>query len=213
LRSNQSFQHFRDVCNVRTCGCVRDIIEHRFCVRDGFMINRLQVPKAAHFYKKRRNLPRVAIEDMFRSLRGHAENPSRNIFCHVRESHAGVIWSGIAFYYDRDPSFLKLPAGHPRERICGFVLVAEYRDHVAIWKSGLDLPLTFKSTFLRTVPEERVEVAIAKVDAIFEQIRLRSMAGSKYALRSKTLEADDLRNVVPPSGTSTSSEKSFRMKS
>ena len=36
----------------------------------------------------------------------------------------------------------------------------------------------------------------------FEQIRLRGMAQSKHALRAETLEADDLRNVVPPAGTS-----------
>jgi hypothetical protein len=166
------------------------------------MIDRLQISKAAYFLRVRRKLTANAIEELFRSLRSRASNPSRDIFRHTRTSQSGVIWSGICFFYDRDPSFLDLPAGHSRERICGFLVVAEYRHHVMICKSGLDLPPDLKRRFLRAVPEERIEAAVAKADAVFEQIRLRGMAQSKHALRAKTLEADDLRNVVPPAGTS-----------
>jgi hypothetical protein len=166
------------------------------------VINQLSVPKAAHFYTKRRRLTRVALVDLFRHLRGSAQNPSRNLFLHVKESTGGVTWSAIAFSYERNPKFLDPPPTSMRERVSGYVLIAEYREHVVICKAGLDVPISFKNDFLKPVAEERIETAIAKADSIFEQIRLRSMAASKHALRSKTLEADDLRNVLPPSGTS-----------
>jgi hypothetical protein len=52
------------------------------------------------------------------------------------------------------------------------------------------------------VTAERVDAAIARNEAIFEKIRLRNMSVSKHAMRNKTFEADDLRNVVGPAGAS-----------
>ncbi|WP_377810609.1 hypothetical protein ABNQ38_33580 [Azospirillum sp. A29] len=42
-----------------------------------------------------------------------------------------------------------------------------------------------------------MERAIAKADAKFESMRMRSMSISKQAVRMKTLEADDLENAMP----------------
>jgi hypothetical protein len=117
-----------------------------------------------------------------------------------------------AFFYERSPSFLELPEGHARERVCGFLMLVEYREHIFIFKSGLDLPSTFKTDYLRRAGDDRVEAAIARADATFEQIRLRNMATSKYALRSKTLEANDLRTVVSPSGTNRYVPRGYRVR-
>ena len=68
-------------------------------------------------------------------------------------------------------------------------------------KSGLDLPSTFKSD-LDKIGSERVERAIARHDAVFEKLRLKNMSTSKFALRSKTLEASDLENAVATSSAS-----------
>jgi hypothetical protein len=91
-------------------------------------------------------------------------------------------------------------------------MLVEYREHIVIFKSGLDLPSTFKTDYLRRAGDDRVEAAIARADATFEQIRLRNMATSKYALRSKTLEANDLRTVVGPSGTSRYVPRGYRVR-
>jgi hypothetical protein len=177
------------------------------------MIDWLKVSKSAYFYRKRTRLPKSAVTDLFRQIRQNHDSPSNNIFHHVKEPLAHAHWSAIAFYYDRDPSFLELPSRQPRERVCGFMMLVEYRDHHVVFKSGLDLPAMFKTEYFDRVGNERVERAIARADTTFEQIRLRNMATSKYALRTKTLEASDLQSVVGPSGASRYVPQGYRVRS
>src|SRR5260221_6657930 len=91
-------------------------------------------------------------------------------------------------------------------------MLVEYREHVAIFKLGLDLPSTFKTDYLQRAGDDRVEAAIARADVTFEQIRLRNMTTSKYALRSKTLEANDLRTVVGLLGASRYVPRGYRVR-
>jgi hypothetical protein len=176
------------------------------------MIDWLRSAKSANFYKKRKRLAKAAITELFRTIRQNSDTPSQNVFHHVKEPLGHASWSAIAFFYERAPSFLELPEGHARERVCGFLMLVEYREHVVIFKSGLDLPSTFKTDYLQRAGDDRVEAAIARADVTFEQIRLRNMATSKYALRSKTLEANDLRTVVGPSGASRYVPRGYRVR-
>src|SRR5579872_999827 len=176
------------------------------------MIDWLRSAKSANFYKKRKRLSKAAITELFRTIRQNSDTPSQNVFHHVKQSLGHASWSALAFFYERDPSFLELPQGHTRERVCGFLILVEHCEHVVIFKSGLDLPSSFKTDYLQRAGDERVEAAIARADATFEQIRLRNMATSKYALRSKTLEANDLRTVVGPSGASRYVPRGYRVR-
>lgn len=164
------------------------------------MIDWLRASKSGHFYRKRSRLPKLAVAELFRALRQGHRQPSNNVFSHLKERHGNATWSAVSFFYEREPAFLEAPAVGHDERICGYLLIVEYRDHIAVFKSGLEMPAKFKTTYLDRVSSERVERAIAKVDAVFERIRLRNMASSRYALRSKTLEAADLHGVIGPSG-------------
>jgi hypothetical protein len=162
------------------------------------------------FYRRARRLSKAAISNAFTSIRSGASEPSRNVFQHVQEKRGDAFWSAICFFHHREPSFLELPVGHTRERICGFIILVEYKQHVAIFKSALELPVAFKKAHLRPVGNEKVEAATARVNATFEQVRLRNMSGSKYAMRTKTLEADDLRSVLSPSGSNRYVPSTFR---
>jgi hypothetical protein len=164
------------------------------------------------FTKSGKRLPKAAITELFRAIRQNSDTPSQNVFNHVKQPLGHASWSAIAFFYERAASFLELPEGHARERVCGLLMLVEYREHVVIFKSGLDLPSTFKTDYLQRAGDDRVEAAIARADATFEQIRLRNMATSKYALRSKTLEANDLRTVVGPSGASRYVPRGYRVR-
>lgn len=176
------------------------------------MIDWLRSAKSANFYKKRKRLPKAAITELFRTIRQNSDTPSQNVFHHVKQPLGHASWSAIAFFYERAPSFLELPEGQTQERVCGFLMLVEYREHVVIFKSGLDLPSEFKTDYLQRAGDDRVEAAIARADVTFEQIRLRNMATSKYALRSKTLEANDLRTVVGPSGASRYVPRGYRVR-
>src|SRR3546814_4947858 len=70
-------------------------------------------------------------------------------------------------------------------------MIVEKADYVAVLKSGLDVPSAFKTLYLGKVSNERVERAVAREGAIFEQLRLKNMSTSKLALRSKSFEASD----------------------
>src|SRR5579859_4112538 len=112
------------------------------------MIDWLRATKSANFYNKTKRLSKKAILDLFRAIRQNSEAPSRNIFHHVKESFNHASWSAVAFPYERDPTFLNCPEGEVKEIICGFALLVEYRDFVALFKSNLELPPVFKTEYL-----------------------------------------------------------------
>jgi hypothetical protein len=176
------------------------------------MINELRVGKTANFYNLNRALSNAAVDDLFRQIRAGQPSASQNLMHHRRVRAGQAHWSAISFLYDRSPSFVTEAAGI-RERICGFVLLVEYRDHVAIFKSKLDLPLGFSTRYLGRVSAERVDLAVARRDAVFEKIRLRNMSISKHVMRSKTFEADDLRNVVGPAGANRYAPQAYSVRS
>ena len=74
------------------------------------------------------------------------------------------------------------------------------------------MPAAFKSEWLQRVGGTNVERAVAKADAKFESMRLRSMSTSKQALRTKTLEADDLENAMPMASASRYLNQRFRVR-
>jgi hypothetical protein len=178
------------------------------------MIEWLKAAKSAHFYKKRKRLPKTAIEELFRSIRERSDAVTRNIFSHVKEQYGHSQWSAIAFFYERDPSFLVYPEEHhhTRERICGFLMLVEYREYAVVFKSSLELPATFKTQYLQRVGDQNFEAAIAPVDAMFEQIKLRNMTTSRHTLRSKTLEANNLQNVIGRAGASRFIAQGYRVR-
>jgi hypothetical protein len=178
------------------------------------MIDWLRAAKSAHFYKKRKRIPKAAIEELFRDIRERSDAATRNIFSHVKEQHGHSQWSAIAFFYERDPSFLVYPEdhNHTRERICGFLMIVEFRDYAVVFKASLELPSNFKTQYLQRVGDQNFEAAIAPVDATFEQIKLRNMATSKYTLRSKTLEANNLQNVIGRAGASRYIAQGYRVR-
>jgi len=140
------------------------------------------------------------VDELFRQIRSAQPSASQNLFHHRRMRAGDAVWSAISFLYDRSPSFM-LEEAAIHERVCGFLLLVEHRNHVAVFKSKLDLPAGFVTRYLvGRVPAERIDAAIARHDAVFQKIRLRNMSVSKHAMRNKTFEADDLRDVVGPAG-------------
>jgi len=166
------------------------------------MISELRVAKAAAFHQVNRPLSNAAVAGLFRSIRGGHPSAGNNLFEHRRVAvgPGPSCWSAISFLYDRLPAFFAEGAG-VNERICGFLLLVEHRGHVAIFKSRIEVPAAFATRYLARVSPDRVDVAVARQDAVFEKIRLRNMSLSKYAMRNKTFEADDLRNVVGPAAS------------
>lgn len=165
------------------------------------MIDALRVAKTANFHKLKRPLSNAAIDELFRQIRAGQPSASQNIFCHRRVSAGVTYWSAVCFTYERLPAFLSEEAGI-QERICGFLLLVEHRGHVAVFRSKLELPAGFSTRYLGRVQADRVDIAVARKDAVFEKIRLRNMSISKDVMRSKTFEAADLSNVVGPAGAS-----------
>src|SRR6267378_1511830 len=166
------------------------------------MIDWLRTTKSGHFYKKRKRLSKNAIEELIRNARENSEAPTRNIFSHIKEQYGHSHWSAIAFFFERDPSFFVYPDNHlhTRERVCGFLMLVEHGDYAVVFKSNLELPSSFKTEYLRRVGDQHFEAAVAPVGAIFEQITVRNMTISKHALRSKTLKANNLENVMGRAG-------------
>lgn len=175
------------------------------------LIDKLLAAKGGYFFRRTKRITDKAIADAFRKVRKDARNPRQNLFRHDRMEHLGSRWSAIAFMHDRDPSFLAADAG-VTEQVAGFLLVVERGDSVALFRSGLDLPASFKTTHLQKMPGAAVERALAHSDAIFEKIRLRNMSRARHALRTKALEASDLQNNVGLAGASRFIPQSYTLR-
>ncbi len=178
---------------------------------EGTLIEFLNLSQAAYFYAPKRALSASGIQKMFRAIRGNAQNPTRSLFCHIRERRDGTRFSAICFSFERKPSFLDAEA-RVIERVFGALMIVEHSGHIAIMKAGLDITSTFRSTYLSGIPNERVEQAIAQQSAVFEQLRLKNLSSSKHAVRSKTFEANDLANSVPTSSANRFAPLGYRVR-
>jgi hypothetical protein len=175
------------------------------------MIEHLRVAKTGNFYRLARRMTNAATDEMFRKVRASHPSASQNLFQHRRIRRGGARWSAISFLYERPVAFLH--AISPlRERICGFLMIVEHRDHAAVLRSHLEVPAGFATRYLGRVPVDRVDAAVARHDAIFEQIRLRNMSLARQAMRSKTFEAYDLSEVVGPAAASRYAPRGYRVR-
>lgn len=138
---------------------------------------------------------------MFDAVHASQRNAQDDLFRHVRVTNGDVRWSAIAFTYERRPAFFP-DQNAIWDVVCGFLLLVEYDGHAAVFRSRLDLTAPFKLAHLAKVPPDRVNVAIARPEAIFEKVRLKHMTLSRQALRTKTLESRDLSNAVGPASSS-----------
>jgi hypothetical protein len=179
------------------------------------MIDWLQTTQSAYFLKKKINLPKKEIASAFKQIRSSLDTATnRNVFLRIKEPLGQANWSAISFYFERTPSFLHdLPPNYMKERICGFILFVEYRDHAVLFRSNLDFTSEFKTKYLQRVGDDRLESAIAQENVTFERISLRNMTTSKYALKHKSLEANDLQIVFSSAGASRFVASAYRVRS
>jgi hypothetical protein len=175
------------------------------------MIEQLVINWSAQFSVRAKPLNDAAIESLFSALPATVKNAGKDLFRAVRRTHKGKKYSAICFPYDRQPVFLAEEAGIS-DRIHGFMLVVEHGDLVAIHKSALEVPADFKSEWLGRIGAGNVERAVAKAGAKFESMRLRLMSTSRQALRTKTLEADDLENAMPMASASRYISQRYRVR-
>ena len=165
------------------------------------MIEHLKTFRAAYFYRRKKAVSNNAISKLFAELRKRAQKPSKNLFSVVRERLGEATYSTICFSFERLPSFLEKDAD-VRERVYGFLLIVEQNELISVMKAGLDLPSMFKADNFEKIDGQHVELAIAQKATVFEKLRLRNMSTSRLALRSKSLEANNLENVVAMSSAS-----------
>lgn len=156
------------------------------------MINELQASKSCYFFRQRTPIVDSSITNLFRAVRRAQTSVSNNLFSFCRESHGAARWSSLCFQFNRTPSFL--PESAAVDRITGYLLIVEYCNQIAIFKSQIDVTLEFAKLHLEQISAQEVDHGLTSKDSIFDRVRLRHMSLSRFALRSKTLEGDNLQN-------------------
>jgi hypothetical protein len=173
---------------------VKDLSGRFGICRDTSMINQLQASKSCYFFKQNAPLTARAISELFRDVRLGQSNPSNNHFSHNRKNHNGARWSALCFSFDRNPSFL--PGAQVIDRITGYLLIVEHLDHIAVFKSQIDLTSGFVKAHLVRIGAHEIDRGLTNRNSVFDRVRLRHMSVSRLALRAKTLEGMDLQNNV-----------------
>ena len=123
------------------------------------MIDHLEIAQSGFFHQRRRRLSNDAINRLFTTMRAQARQPSRNLFRADRVALGDARYSAICFSHERDVSFLA-PEANVVERVYGFALIVEHGPYIAVFKSGLDLPSAFRTTYLGKIANERIERAV-----------------------------------------------------
>jgi len=159
------------------------------------MIDMLQANKSCYFYLQKATITTMAITTLFRSARAAQTSPSNNLFSFIRQSHGASIWSALCFQFDKTPAFLP-GAEDVTDRVTGYLLIVEHRDHVAIFKSHIDVSADFAKRHLQRIGAQHVDRGLTSKDSVFARVRLKHMTLSRFALRSKTLEGENLQNNV-----------------
>lgn len=165
------------------------------------MINELQTSKSCYFFKQRTRVTSKAITELFRAVRSSQVAASNNHFSFIREVSGAANWSGLCFQFERTPPFL--PGTQTLvDRVTGYILLIEYRGHIAVFKSQIDVTPEFSKRYLQRMDPQAVDRGLTSKDSIFDRVRLRHMSLSRFALRSKTLEGENLQNNVGMSSSS-----------
>lgn len=159
------------------------------------MISELQASLSCYFFGQRVPITANAITTLFKGVRGAQTSPSNNLFKFNRVSHGTALWSSLCFQFDRTPVFLP-GCDSVVDRVTGYLLLIEYRSHVAIFRSQIDVTPEFTERYLKRVSPREVDRGLTSKDSIFDRVRLRHMTLSRFALRSKTLEGPNLQNNV-----------------
>ncbi|HFF9833912.1 hypothetical protein V6280_04335 [Serratia marcescens] len=159
------------------------------------MIDDLRASKSCYFYRQKSPITTVAITTLFREIRKAQTSPSNNIFSFIRQPHGTSTCSALCFQFDKAPTFLP-GIEDVLDRVTGYLLVIEHRDYVAIFKSQIDVTADFTKRYLQRISAQEVDRGLTSKDSIFARVRLRHMTLSRFALRSKTLEGENLQNNV-----------------
>lgn len=159
------------------------------------MIDELQASKSCYFFRQKAPITTVAITALFRAIRKGQTSPSNNLFSIIRQPHGGSICSALCFQFDKTPAFLP-GVEDVVDRVTGYLLIVEYRNYVAIFKSQIDIPAYFTKQHLQRISAQDVDRGLTSKDTVFARVRLRHMTLSRFALRSKTLEGENLQNNV-----------------
>lgn len=159
------------------------------------MINELQASKSCYFYRRKAPITTVAITTLFQAIRAAHPSPSNNLFSFIRQPHGISIWSALCFQFDKTPAFLP-EANDVIDRVTGYLLIVEHRDYIAIFKSQIDVTPDFTKRHLQRIGAQDVDRGLTSKDSVFARVRLRHMTLSRFALRSKTLEGENLQNNV-----------------
>lgn len=159
------------------------------------MIDELQASKSCYFYRQKAPITAKSITALFRAIRAAQTSPSNNFFAITREAHGTSTWSALCFQFDKTPAFLP-GTDDVIDRVTGYLLIVEHLDHVAIFKSQIDVTADFAKRHLQRISPQDVDQGLTSEDSVFARVRLRHMTLSRFALRSKTLEGENLQNNV-----------------
>lgn len=159
------------------------------------MIHELETSKSCYFYLQKTPITTVAVTTLFRAIRGLQTSPSNNIFLFARQPRGIAYWSALSFQFDKKPSFLP-NAKNISDRVTGYLLIVEHRGHVAIFKSQIDVTADFSKRYLRRIGPQDFDRGLTSKSSVFARVRLRHMTLSRFALRSKTLEGENLQNNI-----------------
>ena len=163
------------------------------------MIKEFLAGKTANFYGLERQLSNAAVEDLFREDLASQPSASQNLF-YDRPVRGQPVGQHCCFFMigRRRSSPRKLVSASAFADLCSWWNIGM---HIAVFKSRLDFPAGFTTRYLGRVTAERVDVAIARNEAIFEKSDFAICRCRSTRPRNRTFEADDLRNVVGPAGS------------
>lgn len=177
------------------------------------------LPLSLDLYKKADNkyLTKQYIILLFRELRRRKNVVGKNLFVEIarppteEESIGDTDFriSALCFLYKEPAAFLEKKKAPPVTK-CAHLCILDFPDYVAITKSNLTLPESFRSQW-EEIPVDMLLYSFLTEETRVESIHTTGLAKGETAIRRKSLTGADITSACPATGNSYDALRSLRL--
>jgi hypothetical protein len=170
--------------------------------------------ESARFWHVRKTIHR---DDCKKELDGavsrwRSSGKTKNFAARVDVPDTSGCWTaGVAFFQETDPAEIDKPTVGEKTREFKYLFLLCHGGLLAAFSKGLDLSASFREKHLAAVPHDELARLVAQPEAVFQRVSMRNPLRTRYAMKAKSFQADDLSVVMPAATANRFVAGSFRV--
>lgn len=177
-------------------------------------INNIIINENAYFFhnKDERNISKTKIKSLFRSVSSEKNGNFLLNETKIKLENEDIYYSICVFKFNTKPSFINEPMEIWDEEKLAYLIIVEIEDYIVISRRNISKIRKFENLFY-PLDYEIISTLFVDDDTSFEKLSLNNLNTSDEAIRSRSVEAPDLRNSYSSVGSSNYIINTFRIRS